>query len=105
MEHFLVSIHFLLHQFFFQTSSNHDSDSDDSDRTVIESPTSSTRSSRESSCDKSSEKYNVEVICDNGKRFIGDHVICTIPLGVLKHHVNTLFQPPLPSYKLEAIDR
>lgn len=52
-----------------------------------------------------SAKYNVEVICDNGKRFFGDHVICTLPLGVLKHTVGTIFQPPLPEYKLEAIDR
>lgn len=82
-------------------SGNDDSDSDDSDRTVIESPS----SSRESSCEKSTIKCNVEVICDNGKKFAGEHVICTIPLGVLKHNANTMFQPPLPDYKLEAIDK
>lgn len=32
-------------------------------------------------------------------------MICTVPLGVLKHKANSLFKPPLPDYKLEAIDR
>ncbi|KAJ8966263.1 hypothetical protein NQ314_003648 [Rhamnusium bicolor] len=82
-------------------STKDDSDSDDSDRTVIESPS----TSRESSCEKVLSRHNVEVICDNDKKFIGDHVICTLPLGVLKHKVNNIFQPPLPDYKLEAIDR
>ncbi|KAJ8985332.1 hypothetical protein NQ317_008363 [Molorchus minor] len=82
-------------------STDNDSDSDDSDRTVIESPS----SSRESSCEKTFSKHNVEVMCDNGKKFLGDHVICTLPLGVLKHNANSMFHPPLPSYKLEAIDR
>lgn len=86
-------------------SNPEDSASDDSDRTVIESPTTSNHSSRESSCEKTIDKYDVEVICDNGKRIIGDHVICTVPLGVLKHHASTMFHPPLPNYKMEAIDR
>ncbi|KAG5895279.1 hypothetical protein JTB14_015145 [Gonioctena quinquepunctata] len=80
-----------------------DSDSDESVRTIIESPSNSNPSSRESSCEKTNR--NVEVICDNGKKFLADHVICTLPLGVLKQSVNTIFQPPLPDYKLEAIDR
>ncbi|KAJ8960628.1 hypothetical protein NQ318_013920 [Aromia moschata] len=82
-------------------SNSEDSDSDDSDRTVIESPS----SSRESSCEKTLKRHNVEVICDNGKRFLGDHVICTLPLGVLKHCAGSAFQPALPDYKREAIDR
>ncbi|KAJ8910074.1 hypothetical protein NQ315_012851 [Exocentrus adspersus] len=84
----------------FRKKSGNDSDSDDSDRTVIESPSPSE--------ELNYEKYpnsKVEVICDNGKKFIGEHVICTLPLGVLKHNANTIFQPPLPTYKLEAIDR
>ncbi|XP_074039194.1 spermine oxidase [Leptinotarsa decemlineata] len=80
-----------------------ESDSDESVRTIIESPSSSSHSSRESSCEK--DRCNVEVICDNGKKFLGDHVICTLPLGVLKQSANNMFQPPLPDYKLEAIDR
>ncbi|CAG9860988.1 unnamed protein product [Phyllotreta striolata] len=86
-------------------SNNDDSDSDDSDRTVIESPSNSNQSSREPSCEKTLNKHKVEVICDNGKKFLGDHIICTIPLGVLKHCANTMFQPPLSEHKLEAIDR
>lgn len=74
-------------------------ESDDSDRTVIEES-----SSRESSLEKD-VKQEVEVTCENGKKFFADHVICTMPLGVLKHKADTIFQPPLPDYKLEAIDR
>ncbi|XP_046659260.1 peroxisomal N(1)-acetyl-spermine/spermidine oxidase [Homalodisca vitripennis] len=108
------------------TSPNHDSgisdqgnDSDDSDRTVTEEPP----VVRESSCDSSesdvssvrrnsSLKKNrdltkpcVEVTCENGTKFCGESVICTVPLGVLKEKADTLFSPPLPQYKTEAIDR
>lgn len=79
-------------------------DSDDSDRTVIEESPSPKDCSRESSIEKSIP-HNVEVVCENGQRFYANHVICTMPLGVLKHKGNTLFQPQLPEYKLEAIDR
>lgn len=112
-------------------SPNHDSgisdqgnDSDDSDQTVIEEPL----VQREGSCDsvekstsdhdvisvsrrsslnknKDSSKPYVEVTCENGDKFIGETVICTVPLGVLKEKAGTLFSPPLPQYKLEAIDR
>ncbi|CAG9818330.1 unnamed protein product [Phaedon cochleariae] len=86
-------------------SNPEDSDSDDSDRTVIESPSSSNHSSRAPSCEKSQPRSNVEIICDNGKKFLGEQVICTLPLGVLKHSASSIFQPPLPEYKMEAIDR
>lgn len=46
----------------------------------------------------------VEVTCTNGQTFIADHVICTIPLGVLKEFANTMFSPKLPTYKQEAIE-
>ncbi|CAG9773011.1 unnamed protein product [Ceutorhynchus assimilis] len=88
--------------------SGSDSDSDDSDRTVIEDLNNTPSSSRESSEEKTppaSSDYKVEIVCENNQRFYGDHVICTIPLGVLKHKANSLFKPPLPEYKLEAIDR
>ncbi|XP_057662975.1 peroxisomal N(1)-acetyl-spermine/spermidine oxidase [Diorhabda carinulata] len=88
------------------TSQPEDSDSDDSDRTVIESLPNSNNCSRESSCEKTLDnKPRVEVICDNGKKFLGEHLICTLPLGVLKHTAVNMFHPPLPDFKLEAIDR
>lgn len=71
-------------------------ESDDSDRTVIEEPLTSSQEET---------RANVEVTCENGKKFYADHVICTIPLGVLKSKAHSLFQPSLPDYKLEAIDR
>ncbi|KAB0800763.1 hypothetical protein PPYR_06502 [Photinus pyralis] len=85
-----------------------DSDSDDSDTTVIEEPSKNpicNSSSRESSCEKQSPEHDIEVICENGERFYGDHVICTLPLGVLKRNARQLFEPPLPDYKIESIDR
>ncbi|KAK7085974.1 hypothetical protein SK128_026343 [Halocaridina rubra] len=47
----------------------------------------------------------VEVVCQNGKKFLADHVICTVPLGVLKESGKTLFDPPLPEYKMDSINR
>lgn len=47
----------------------------------------------------------VEVQCSNGETLTAKQVICTIPLGVLKAQGKDLFEPPLPTYKLEAIDR
>lgn len=72
-------------------------ESDDSDRTVTE-------DIPEPSSDVIS-RGNVEVLCENGEKFYCDHVICTIPLGVLKEKVNSLFSPVLPEEKLEAIER
>ena len=48
---------------------------------------------------------NVEVVCEDGSRYYADHIICTIPLGVLKEKAETLFSPSLPQYKLDSIDR
>ena len=39
----------------------------------------------------------------NGKTYCADHVIVTIPLGVLKEKYNTLFKPPLPEKKVKTI--
>ncbi|KAK3885959.1 hypothetical protein Pcinc_009862 [Petrolisthes cinctipes] len=47
----------------------------------------------------------VEVIGKNGDKYLADHVICTIPLGVLKEKGKTMFDPPLPDYKLDSINR
>ncbi|XP_030756790.1 spermine oxidase [Sitophilus oryzae] len=83
-----------------------DSDSDDSDRTVVEDSNSNPSCSRESSEERTvPSSYNVEIVCENNERFYADHVICTIPLGVLKHKANSLFKPLLPDYKMEAIER
>lgn len=99
-------------------------DSDDSDRTVTgEVPNRSSQdSSRESSAEKELDeptsskakvtptKFNnpavsIEVICENGEKFYSDHLICTIPLGVLKEKGSTMFTPPLPESKLESINK
>ncbi|XP_045769253.1 peroxisomal N(1)-acetyl-spermine/spermidine oxidase [Maniola jurtina] len=89
-------------------------ESEDSDQTVIEdiskaSPEKAGDSSEShiNTTEKTSKKLShcVEIVCENGQHFYADHVICTIPLGVLKDKVATLFEPALPQYKLESIDR
>ncbi|KAH8307781.1 hypothetical protein KR044_013350 [Drosophila immigrans] len=87
-------------------------DSDDSEKTVTEVPTgsaggaqrgASVESNASSSCDYAPEGA-VRVDCENGQVFHAGHVICTIPLGVLKHTHKTLFDPELPHYKQESIE-
>ena len=51
------------------------------------------------------KKQIVEVLCDNDKMFTAESVICTVPLGVLKENGPTFFNPPLPSYKMDSINR
>lgn len=51
------------------------------------------------------QRAKVEVVCQDGKKFLADHVICTVPLGVLKESGRTMFDPPLPDYKMDSIDR
>ncbi|KAJ3627007.1 hypothetical protein MTP99_014416 [Tenebrio molitor] len=101
LQHAVNSIRWNLNR---RHSIDNGNDSDDSDRTVVEESTKS-NSSRESSCEKINHQYNIEINCDNGKKFQADHLICTVPLGVLKHNKDKLFEPPLPDYKREAIDR
>ena len=48
---------------------------------------------------------NVEVVCEDGTRYYADHVICTVPLGVLKEKGASMFSPPLPQYKIDSINR
>lgn len=57
--------------------------------------------------EKSNSKSNslIEVQCENGKTITAEHVVCTLPLGVLKRTAQDLFEPSLPAYKLEAINR
>ncbi|XP_036625407.1 peroxisomal N(1)-acetyl-spermine/spermidine oxidase [Trichosurus vulpecula] len=51
------------------------------------------------------EKFPVLLECEGGEKFPAHHVIVTIPLGVLKEQINTLFSPPLPRRKAEVIRR
>lgn len=73
-------------------------DSDDSDKTVTEVPINNSPSHNNHHRDK------VKIECNDGSVYYADHVICTVPLGVLKEYHHTLFEPELPNYKLESID-
>ncbi|TNN58329.1 Peroxisomal N(1)-acetyl-spermine/spermidine oxidase [Liparis tanakae] len=46
----------------------------------------------------------VMVECDE-ERIAAEHVIITVPLGYLKKHQSTLFDPPLPLHKLHSVQR
>jgi len=46
----------------------------------------------------------VLVECEDGSKFYTDHLICTVPLGVLKEQED-LFVPPLPKEKREAMSK
>lgn len=84
-------------------------ESDDSDKTVIDdSPNATPLEGGSKPLELPKHKHrpaNVEIVCENGDVVHADHVICTLPLGVLKEQASTIFQPPLPKYKLESIDR
>ncbi|XP_057321887.1 spermine oxidase [Microplitis mediator] len=54
--------------------------------------------------DTEEEKNKIRVSCSNGKIITADQLICTLPLGVLKKN-KAIFNPPLPQYKCEAIDK
>lgn len=68
-----------------------EADSDDSDQTVVEAPI-------------GGKARNVKVDCVDGDTYYADHVICTVPLGVLKDRHEEMFSPGLPQYKLESIE-
>lgn len=70
-------------------------DSDDSDKTVTDVPITTRPQSGDT----------VRITCVDGTEYHCRQVICTIPLGVLKEHHETLFEPKLPLYKLESFDR
>ncbi|XP_056391849.1 peroxisomal N(1)-acetyl-spermine/spermidine oxidase-like [Hyla sarda] len=50
-------------------------------------------------------KHPVNVVCADGEQFPADHAIVTVSLGCLKERASTLFDPPLPNGKTEAIQR
>ncbi|CAF1201369.1 unnamed protein product [Adineta ricciae] len=47
----------------------------------------------------------VRITCANGNIYECDHVICTIPLAVMKWSYKSLFTPALPVWKTEAIQK
>ncbi|XP_068817588.1 peroxisomal N(1)-acetyl-spermine/spermidine oxidase isoform X3 [Capricornis sumatraensis] len=49
------------------------------------------------------ETFPVLVECEDGDCFPAHHVVVTVPLGFLKKHLDTFFEPPLPTEKVEAI--
>ncbi|XP_054440767.1 peroxisomal N(1)-acetyl-spermine/spermidine oxidase [Pteronotus mesoamericanus] len=51
------------------------------------------------------ETFPVLVECGDGSRFPAHHVVLTVPLGFLKEHLDTFFEPPLPTEKAEAVRR
>ncbi|XP_037352765.1 peroxisomal N(1)-acetyl-spermine/spermidine oxidase [Talpa occidentalis] len=51
------------------------------------------------------DTFPVLVECEDGDRFLAHHVVVTVPLGFLKEHLDTFFQPPLPPEKADAIRR
>ncbi|XP_059120838.1 peroxisomal N(1)-acetyl-spermine/spermidine oxidase isoform X1 [Peromyscus eremicus] len=51
------------------------------------------------------ETFPVLVECEDGTRLPAHHVIVTVPLGFLKEHQDTFFEPPLPAQKAEAIKK
>uniref|UniRef100_A0A182W0U2 Amine oxidase domain-containing protein n=1 Tax=Anopheles minimus TaxID=112268 RepID=A0A182W0U2_9DIPT len=88
-------------------------ESDDSDRTVTEVPigddapqgmAGDEQKLSEAARIIKSSTANVVVECENGTVYEADHVICTLPLGVLKEQSEMLFVPALPQYKIESID-
>jgi hypothetical protein len=52
----------------------------------------------------SGETINKIVVeCSDGSVYVADHVIVTVSLGVLKDRGESMFQPALPTQKLNAI--
>ncbi|KAM8924588.1 peroxisomal N(1)-acetyl-spermine/spermidine oxidase [Pelodytes ibericus] len=50
-----------------------------------------------------SQIYPVQVQCEDGDTFVADHVIVTVPLGLLKERVESFLSPPFPPKKAQAI--
>ncbi|XP_055377653.1 peroxisomal N(1)-acetyl-spermine/spermidine oxidase [Condylostylus longicornis] len=87
---------------------NSENESDDSDKTVTEFPiggnnNSSNTNSKPSSFESGENENLVKVLCEDGRQFNAEHVICTLPLGVLKANSSNIFDPVLPHHKLESI--
>ncbi|KAI9562668.1 hypothetical protein GHT06_010122 [Daphnia sinensis] len=48
--------------------------------------------------------HPVKITTDHGVNWRAKHVICTLPLGVLKRSHDKIFHPPLPPLKVKAIE-
>lgn len=79
-------------------------DSDDSDKTVTDVPCGQRSSSHDSDTNEQIHSDKVKIVCENGAEYYANHVICTMPLGVLKDTHHTMFEPGLPQYKVESIE-
>ena len=53
----------------------------------------------------SSINPKIEIKTDRKRTYYCDYVICSVPLGVLQHSSATMFDPPLPDYKLQSLQR
>lgn len=53
---------------------------------------------------ESKSKEPVNVFCENGKIFKCNHLVNTMPLGVLKDHIKTLYLPAVPQYKIDCVN-
>lgn len=49
-------------------------------------------------------EHPIEITCSDGSSYEAEHVIVTVSLGVLKEQYETLFDPPLPQFKRDAIE-
>ncbi|KAK5649619.1 hypothetical protein RI129_000648 [Pyrocoelia pectoralis] len=50
------------------------------------------------------KQIGVTILCSDGSRYNAKQVLVTLPLGVLKKTRNSLFEPQLPLYKVDAIN-
>ena len=48
---------------------------------------------------------NVMVECESGDKYYADHIICTLPLGVLKEKHKIMFEPALPESKVRVLEK
>nr|AHZ89369.1 polyamine oxidase [Branchiostoma japonicum] len=55
------------------------------------------------SSESDDHEYPVIVHCEDGSTYFANHVIVTVSLGFLKLNHSTLFEPPLPLCKVDAI--
>lgn len=53
---------------------------------------------------KNSKKYPILVTTSKREEYEADHVLVTVSLGVLKEKHRSLFIPPLPDFKVKAIE-
>lgn len=54
--------------------------------------------------DSKSKEQQIEVTCANGQKFKCNHLVNTMPLGVLKDKIRTLYEPSLPQYKIDCVN-